>query len=829
MDLIDPGHTPYLFLFGALLAFSAVLFGIAALYTNGMVLKRVPAAAFLEDVTARLAAKREELKAVELAEEERRREARESLVELERVRAARQAEEERLSVIRVDIEASKDEARRAEEVSADLAAKLEKLAVVEQELLAKEERLEELARREDRVADAEIRIDEVEARIAELTNAKTKAQEEFDRTTGDLAAKREELKAAELGVAEATAKAEEAQKSLEAARSEATAMEDRVAELQRQAQVLGEEAKAIEERTREAEARIVELADARTKAQEELDRTTGDLAAKREELKAAELGVAEATAKAEDVQKGLEAARSEATAMEDRVAELQCQAQVLVEEAKAIEERTREAEARAEAAGKAAAAAEEAAATQRTLLAEAEKASAEAVSALEGKRKEVLEAERSVAVLQVRASALEAEILRLRGEHAGGSAADADGKAPPLDLERVPECLGAQEEDGRIKPAMAKRLARTDERDALESVRKHLSALKLSFPERTLKAFHTCLKVSPISPITVLAGISGTGKSQLPRRYAEAMGLHFLKVAVQPRWDGPQDILGFYNYLEKSYKATDLARAMTHLDPVNWPDRARPFQGHMMLVLLDEMNLARVEYYFSEFLSGLEGRPLPGTETEDRVRKLSLQLDLGRIGKGVRSLYAGHNILFVGSMNEDESTLSLSDKVLDRSNLLRFPRPETLANEPPSDHDAAFDAHLPEEQWRSWCRRFDALPDPVKTNAKDWVRRLNEAMDSMGRPFGHRLNQAILSYVANYPGSDDQGVARIAFADQIEQRILPKLRGVELADSAAPLEKLHGLIANDLKDDELAKALRDAMADDGTGRTFNWRGVRRTT
>ena len=70
--------------------------------------------------------------------------------------------------------------------------------------------------------------------------------------------------------------------------------------------------------------------------------------------------------------------------------------------------------------------------------------------------------------------------------------------------------------------------------------------------------------------------------------------------------------------------------------------------------------------------------------------------------------------------------------------------------------------------------------------------------------------------------------ARIAFADQIEQRILPKLRGVELADSNVPLEKLYTLIANDLKDEELAKALRDSVYDDGTGRTFNWRGVRRT-
>jgi hypothetical protein len=55
-----------------------------------------------------------------------------------------------------------------------------------------------------------------------------------------------------------------------------------------------------------------------------------------------------------------------------------------------------------------------------------------------------------------------------------------------------------------------------------------------------------------------LAGVSGTGKSLLPRRYAEAMG--FLQIAVEPRWDSPQDLLGFYNYIEKNYRATDLAR-----------------------------------------------------------------------------------------------------------------------------------------------------------------------------------------------------------------------------------------------------------------------------
>ena len=125
-----------------------------------------------------------------------------------------------------------------------------------------------------------------------------------------------------------------------------------------------------------------------------------------------------------------------------------------------------------------------------------------------------------------------------------------------------------------------------------------------------MTAFHTALKINDTSQLTVLAGVSGTGKSLLPRRYAEAMGMHFLPIAVEPRWDSPQDLLGFYNYIEKRYRATDLARSLVHMDPYNTSTLAEgAFRDQMMLVLLDEMNLARVEYYFSEFLSRLETRP----------------------------------------------------------------------------------------------------------------------------------------------------------------------------------------------------------------------------
>jgi hypothetical protein len=393
------------------------------------------------------------------------------------------------------------------------------------------------------------------------------------------------------------------------------------------------------------------------------------------------------------------------------------------------------------------------------------------------------------------------------------------------DLVRPPACLSDQNPPQRA----------ASEQDALQQVRQHLKVLNLHFPERTLYAFHTALKIAPISPLTVLAGISGTGKSQLPRRYTEAMGIHFLKIPVQPRWDSPQDMLGFYNYLEKRYKATELARALVHFDPYNWPAEAERFKDRLLLVLLDEMNLARVEYYFSEFLSQLEGRPGPDQPDMDGIHKSEITLDIGGASGRTCRIYPGHNMLFVGTMNEDESTQTLSDKVLDRANLLRFPRPNKLVEEASTEAGAPMDAYLPASRWHGWRRRFGELPDHLRSKITKLVHDLNSELDELHRPFAHRVNQAMLAYIANYPGvaeprrGDGWESARLAFADQLEQRILPKLRGIDLGDASnsQPLRKLGEMIRDDLHDEALYAAFQRASEDDGSGRPFLWLGVRR--
>jgi hypothetical protein len=151
--------------------------------------------------------------------------------------------------------------------------------------------------------------------------------------------------------------------------------------------------------------------------------------------------------------------------------------------------------------------------------------------------------------------------------------------------------------------------------------------------------------VNDYAQLTILSGVSGTGKSLLPRRYAEAMGMHFLPIAVEPRWDSPQDLLGFYNYIEKRYRATELARALIQMDPYDTSELSKGrTDDHMLLVLLDEMNLARVEYYFSEFLVRLEARPrYEDADQKQRRRDGELLIDIRSQVRAARSVFPGHN------------------------------------------------------------------------------------------------------------------------------------------------------------------------------------------
>jgi predicted kinase len=474
-----------------------------------------------------------------------------------------------------------------------------------------------------------------------------------------------------------------------------------------------------------------------------------------------------------------------------------------------------------------------------------ENIAARAKEALEQTIKELDAAKRGVADTLNQKASLEQEVIRLKAElqslETWRNTLTALLQKIEADLKRVhPQASGEDRYRDLWEPlpfpalptrTIAKPKAKDAEQAALQTTAAYLESHGLQYPKRVLHAFHAALKTADMSPLVVLAGISGTGKSLLPKRYSEAMGIHMVSLAVQPRWDSPQDLFGFFNHLEGRYKATELARAMVQFERYNRNDWSLPSDwdhqrdDRMLLVLLDEMNLARVEYYFSEFLSKLETRrSILNAEDDPRSRDpVEIALDTGSLREGEHNirLYPGRNLLFTGTMNEDESTQSLSDKVLDRACVLRFGRPAKMASATsqkplvPEKNGLAYDT------WRYWCEPDLGTADEKKINA--WIGELNDAMEQLGKPFAHRVHQAILAYAGNYPREGNR--VQLAMADQIEQRIMPKLRGLELEGNQEALEAIKKVIKQ-AEDAALMKAF-EAAAEHHSG-TFLWRGLDRS-
>lgn len=323
----------------------------------------------------------------------------------------------------------------------------------------------------------------------------------------------------------------------------------------------------------------------------------------------------------------------------------------------------------------------------------------------------------------------------------------------------------------------------------------------LHFNPRILKAFHTALKTAEWSPLTVLAGVSGTGKSELPRLYSHFGGIYFEPISVQPNWDSQESMLGFFNSIDNKFDAQPVLRLLAQSQKP-WSNEYPGLQDAVCLVLLDEMNLAHPELYFAEFLSKLELR---------RGRKGSdVPFIPVKIGAGMKpyELSLGRNVLWTGTMNQDETTKSLSDKVLDRSIIINFPRPTELKRRlklTPLDERNRGPA-LHKASWQSWLVQGSIFPEEVIKPFKTFIENMNAALAISGRALGHRIWQSIEYYMANYPDvraalaeKDEPSTHKamhIAFEDQLVQKVMPKLRGIDTRGKSKTecLDKIRGQI-----------------------------------
>lgn len=388
---------------------------------------------------------------------------------------------------------------------------------------------------------------------------------------------------------------------------------------------------------------------------------------------------------------------------------------------------------------------------------------------------------------------------------------DADNNRLMAELKRLQSSYEReQDREARIRdietPYIQKELPRAvdkvEELQWLDGISKSCLDYGLRFPRRILHAFHTALKTSEWSPMTVLAGVSGTGKSELPRLYSHFGGINFLSLSVQPNWDSQESMLGFFNSIDNKFDAQPVLRLLAQSQKAQADDYPG-LEDVMSLILMDEMNLAHVELYFAEFLSKLElRRGRKGNE----VPCLEVKL-----GAGIQQydLPLGRNVLWAGTMNQDETTKSLSDKVLDRGIVINFPRPATLERrrqlKPLGDQAPLLSRKL----WESWWCRESKFNDDQILPFKGFIEDMNTSLSKVGRALGHRVWQSIEYYMANYPdvleaqrNNDDASLGKamkVAFEDQLVQKVMPKLRGIETRGKSKLdcLDKIRTQLVND--------------------------------
>lgn len=295
----------------------------------------------------------------------------------------------------------------------------------------------------------------------------------------------------------------------------------------------------------------------------------------------------------------------------------------------------------------------------------------------------------------------------------------------------------------------------------LEYLKYYIESKGYEYSYKTLSNFYLSLKSKPF---IILSGISGTGKSKLVRLFAEAISAKFELIPVRPDWSDATELLG-YKDINQVFHPGKLTQIITEAQK----DSDRPY-----IVCLDEMNLARVEYYFSDFLALIESRHWEG----ESIVTDCLSNESAASGE---PLSIPDNIYIVGTVNMDETTFQFSKKVLDRANTIElndvdltysFEDEEAIEVAPmPVHNDALRSNYIILRD----CKAYAALAKRVI----DQLITLNEIFKPCQLQFAYRVRDEIIFYMA-YNEAYDLMSEEEAFDYQLLQKVLPRINGTSL-------------------------------------------------
>jgi len=262
----------------------------------------------------------------------------------------------------------------------------------------------------------------------------------------------------------------------------------------------------------------------------------------------------------------------------------------------------------------------------------------------------------------------------------------------------------------------------------------------LYYSDKMLQCFFASMASSHM---IILQGLSGTGKSSLPRLLGKALNFESELFPVQPSWRDNRELLGYDNDFTKRFKETEFTKFMYKIS-------APHYDNNINLAVLDEMNLARVEYYFADFLAVLENDmsewviplvPAYDETNESRIPKYLLNRT---------SLQIKNNTWFVGTVNRDESTFGITNKVYDRAMVIDF-----------NEREESFSGSFVDQMTISFNELnelfLNAIKNPKYSMNEYYMDKIkildNFLKEKMNITFGNRVENQIKRYVPVFVAS----------------------------------------------------------------------------
>ena len=254
------------------------------------------------------------------------------------------------------------------------------------------------------------------------------------------------------------------------------------------------------------------------------------------------------------------------------------------------------------------------------------------------------------------------------------------------------------------------------------------SQLHLYYAEREIRAFFAGMATSKI---LILQGISGTGKTSLPYAIGKFFKNDSAIISVQPSWRDRAEMIGYLNEFTKRFNETDFLKALyesTYREDIN-------------IIILDEMNLARIEYYFAEFLSIME---MPNVnEWKIDVVPDIWENDPQNFKEG--KILVPQNLWFVGTANRDDSTFTITDKVYDRAITVEMNYRAEYIDAPYTEAvDMSYDylEHLFREGIKA---------NPMDSKLMDKIIKVDDFIAKMFKiTFGNRILKQLKAFVPAY-------------------------------------------------------------------------------